>query len=153
MKKLRVLPLLLTLLILSITLAACSSGPSSAAHTQMIIPGNLDTNTTRKSDGGLFQATITPSVDPIPVNQIHTWTLHVETSGGQAVAGAKIVVDGKMPQHSHGLPTEPEVTKDLGNGDYLVEGMKFQMSGWWVVTFQITANDQTDSVTFNLMLK
>ncbi|MCC7355987.1 MAG: FixH family protein, partial [Anaerolineae bacterium] len=149
MKTLRILPLLLALL-LSALLAACRSGHSPSSHTQMIIPGNLDTNTTRKSDGGLFQATIIPSVTPVPVNQIHTWTLHVETTSGQAVVGAAITLDGRMPQHSHGMPTEPEATQDLGNGDYLVEGMKFQMGGWWVVKFQITANGQSDSVTFNL---
>lgn len=153
MKTLRTLISLFALLILSATLAACRSGHAPSSHTQMVVPGNLDTSTTRKSDNGLFRATITPSVDPVPVNQIHTWTLHVETADGQPVPGAKITLDGRMPQHSHGLPTKPEVTRDLGNGDYLVEGMKFQMSGWWVVSFQITANGQSDSVTFNLMLK
>ena len=52
---------------------------------------------------------------------------------------AAITVDGDMPQHGHGLPTRPQVTKHLGNGDYLVEGMKFQMGGWWVVDFTIDA--------------
>ncbi len=153
MKTFRFLPLFLALLILGVMLVACRSGHSPSSHSQMIIPANLDTSATRKSDKGLFQATITPSVSPVPVNQIHSWTLHVETADGQPVLGAKITVDGNMPQHRHGLPTQPEVTQDLGNGDYLVEGMKFQMSGWWVVSFQITANDQSDSVSFNLMLK
>jgi hypothetical protein len=153
MKTLRILTSLLALLILSATLTACRSGHSPSSHTQMIIPGNLDTSATRKSDNGLFRATILPSVDPIPVNQLHTWMLHIETADGRPVLGAKITLDGNMPQHKHGLPTKPEVTQDLGNGDYLVEGVKFQMSGWWVVRFQITANDQSDSVSFNLMLK
>lgn len=38
-----------------------------------------------------------------------------------------------MSQHGHGLPTRPQVTQNLGNGDYLVEGTKFQMGGWWVM--------------------
>jgi hypothetical protein len=58
-----------------------------------------------------------------------------------------------MPQHGHGLPTSPQVTQNLGNGDYLVEGMKFQMPGWWEVRFSISAGAQTDTITFNLTLQ
>jgi hypothetical protein len=58
-----------------------------------------------------------------------------------------------MPQHGHGLPTAPQVTEYLGNGDYLVEGMKFQMGGWWEVRFNITAGDLNDTITFNLTLE
>jgi hypothetical protein len=41
---------------------------------------------------------------------------------GEPVENATIAVDGDMPEHGHGLPTCPQVTKYLGNGDYLVEG-------------------------------
>jgi hypothetical protein len=117
------------------------------------VPEELDTSSTRLSDIGLFQVTYTSSLAPIPINQIHTWTIHVETAEGQPVEQASITVDGGMPQHGHGLPTQPEVTQDLGNGDYTVEGMKFNMPGWWTVTFSITAGGQTDRVTYNLVLE
>ncbi len=58
-----------------------------------------------------------------------------------------------MPQHGHGLPTEPEVTQELGDGYYIVEGMKFSMPGWWIINFHIKTQDDEDSVTFNLYLK
>lgn len=115
-------------------------------------PAQLDVATTRTSEAGLYQVTYTGSLTPVPINQIHTWTLHVENAAGQPVENAVITVGGDMPQHGHGLPTEPQVTQALGNGDYLVEGMKFQMGGWWVVEFVITADGQTDKVSFNLRL-
>jgi hypothetical protein len=68
------------------------------------------------------------------------------------VEDAVIEMDGEMPEHGHGLPTKPQVTEYLGDGDYRVEGVKFQMTGWWEVKFEIAANGQTDEVTFNLML-
>ena len=83
---------------------------------------------------------------------MHQWTLHVETVDGQPVENATIAVDGDMPEHGHGLPTRPQVTKYLGNGDYLVEGMKFQMGGWWVMDFTITTTKHTDAVHFNMKL-
>jgi len=114
---------------------------------------SLDLSRMRSSDNGLFNISYSPSEDPVPVNRIHQWTLHVETAAGDPVEGASITVDGDMPQHGHGLPTQPRVTGYLGNGDYLVEGMRFQMTGWWVVDFTVSADGQTDLVRFNLMLK
>jgi hypothetical protein len=116
-------------------------------------PSNLDTSTSRFSDAGLFNVSWNSDSGTPPLNQIHSWTLHVETADGQPVEGATILVDGGMPQHGHGLPTSPEVTADLGNGDYRVEGMKFQMLGFWEVKFNISADGQSDSITFNLILE
>jgi hypothetical protein len=116
-------------------------------------PADLDLATTRMSAEGLFRATIAPRADPIPINQIHAWTLHVETADGRPVENARISVDGDMPQHKHGMPTRPQVTRHLGNGDYLVEGMKFQMGGWWVVGFDVDTAGQRDHVEFNLVLR
>jgi hypothetical protein len=39
--------------------------------------------------------------------------------------------DGGMPAHGHGFVTTPHVTRDLGGGEFLVEGVKFHMSGAW----------------------
>lgn len=116
------------------------------------VPASLDTSTTMLSAEQRFQVTYQPDIERIPINQIHTWTLHVEDASGQPVENADIHVDGGMPQHGHGLPTAPEVTESLGNGDYRVEGMKFNMPGWWVVTLDIDANGTTDRVTYNLTL-
>lgn len=117
------------------------------------VPADLDLSTTRLSAQGLYQATIRPKVEPVPVNKIHTWVLHLESPSGQPIENAEIRVDGDMPQHGHGLPTRPQVTQNLGGGDYLIEGLKFQMGGWWVIEFEITANGSSDKVSFNLMLQ
>lgn len=116
-------------------------------------PASLDTSTVRLSDGGLFRVSWTSDPAAPPLNQIHTWVVHVETANGQPVEDAEILVDGGMPQHGHGLPTSPQVTQNLGGGDYLVEGMRFQMPGWWQVRFDITAGAQSDAITFDFNLE
>ena len=116
------------------------------------VPADLDLSTTRLSAQSAYRVSYEPRRGPIAVNQIHAWTLHVETVDGRPVEGATIAVDGDMPQHGHGLPTEPQVTADLGRGDYLVEGLKFHMPGWWVMDFTIEADGQTDTVRFDLLL-
>lgn len=117
------------------------------------VPSDLDTSTTRLTEQGLFEVSYTSDLGSVPVNQMQSWTLHVETAAGQPVENATITVDGDMPQHGHGLPTRPQVTRYLGNGDYLVEGLKFHMPGWWVMDFVVTADGQSDQVRFNMMLK
>ena len=115
-------------------------------------PRDLDYSRTRASEGGVYRATIKPQGDTIPQGRLHRWTLHLETAGGTPVDGCTITVDGGMPQHGHGLPTKPRVTRHLGNGDHLVEGMKFNMGGWWVVKFRVNAETGPDSVVFNVKL-
>jgi hypothetical protein len=117
------------------------------------IPADLDLATTRLSSQGTYRVSYAARHNPIAINQLHSWTLHVETPEGRPVENAVIAVDGDMPQHGHGLPTQPQVTQALGNGDYLVEGMKFQMGGWWVVDFTIDAAGQPDTVQFNMILE
>lgn len=112
----------------------------------------LDTSRTRASKNRLFTVTLDSGAEPIALNRIATWTVHVQDAQGRPVENAQIGVEGGMPEHDHGLPTAPRVTAELGGGDYRLEGIRFQMPGWWVVTLHITASDASDTVTFNLML-
>ncbi len=113
-------------------------------------PNDLDYARTRMSESGVYRATIVPQGDTIPKGKMHRWTLHLEAMDGSPIDQAQVMVDGGMPQHGHGLPTTPRVTRSLGNGDHLVEGMKFNMGGWWVVKFRVSASAGSDSVVFNL---
>ncbi len=132
------------------TLAALSllTGCMLFAHA----PSDLDYSRTRASGAGLYVATIHPQGDSIPKGKLQRWTLHLATAAGTSVDSATLSVDGGMPQHGHGLPTKPRVTRALGNGDHLVEGLKFNMGGWWVVKFRINSAQGSDSVVFNLKL-
>jgi hypothetical protein len=123
---------------------------------QMIMnsaPADLDVSKTRLSENKSFTVTYRSDYDPIPINKIHSWTIKIETSDGKPVTGAHIDVDGDMPEHGHGLPTHPEVTAELGRGDYRVEGMKFSMPGWWNIKFYIKTPAKSEAVSFNLLLK
>ena len=108
---------------------------------------------TMVSKAGTFKVTYASDPDVVPVGKLHSWKIKVETADGKPVTDAEITVGGTMPEHGHGMPSEPKVTKNYGDGTYLVEGMRFSMPGWWVVNFSIKAGGKTDSVTYNLQLK
>ncbi len=116
-------------------------------------PADLNLGVKNLSENKIFSVSYMSSREPVPINKIHMWELTVETPDGSPVTGAVISLDGDMPEHGHGLPTQPEVTDDLGNGKYMVEGIKFSMPGWWVMKFNIQSGDREDNVTFNLLLK
>ena len=138
--------------LLSYALVAAATTLLSGCMFLMRPPADLDYSRTRPSAAGLYRATIEPQGDSIPRGKLHRWTLHLETASGAPVDSATIAVDGGMPQHGHGLPTKPRVTRALGDGDHAVDGMKFNMGGWWVVTFRVQSGAGRDSVTFNLKL-
>jgi hypothetical protein len=72
-------------------------------------------------------------IEPTPaqtaINQMQAWQIRVSSSDGTPVRNARIAVDGGMPQHGHGLPTRPQVTREVADGTYLMEGMKFMRDG------------------------
>ena len=116
------------------------------------VRANLDTSTTKLTAHKLFRVTMTHD-HPIALNEMHGCTLRITTPDGKPVENAEVKVNGGMPAHGHGLPTAPRVTAYLGNGEYQVEGMKFNMTGWWELNFDIGAKDAEDTATFNLVLK
>ncbi len=101
---------------------------------------------------GLYRVRYKSQLEPIEINKMHNWVLHVETPAGSPVLDADITVSGGMPAHNHGLPTQPRVTDNMGHGDYLVEGMRFHMAGDWVVTLAISAAAGQDTCTIPLKL-
>lgn len=128
--------------VLMMTLA-CFAGNSLAAA------GHEETSTAGVSIH--FKVSYRSKVEPVPLNRIHSWVLHVDTLDGAPVENARIVVYGDMPMHQHGLPTQPAAT-ELGNGDYLVEGIKFSMLGLWKLRFEIQSAEYKETVTFNIEL-
>ncbi len=143
---------MLALSLFRIATATLLSGLTTGCMLFARPPKDLDYGRTRVSEAGLYRGTIRPQGDSIPQGRLHRWTLHLETAQGAPVAPATVTVDGGMPQHGHGLPTKPRVTRQLDNGDHLVEGMKFNMGGWWVVKFAVSASAGRDTLVFNLKL-
>lgn len=105
----------------------------------------------RASSGGTYVAIVEP-VEPLRLRRLQTVKLTVLTADGLPVKSASIEVDGGMREHGHGLPTRPRVTAELTEGTYQVDGVRFNMGGWWELKFHIAAAAGRDSVTFNLDL-
>ena len=105
----------------------------------------------RTSAAGHYVATLEPA-QPLRPRQMQTVRVVVRDADGRAIDDARIAVDGGMPEHGHGLPTRPRMTRALGDGLYEIEGVRFNMGGWWEFRLAITSDRGVDTVTFNLAL-
>jgi len=121
-------------------------------HLFMTPPTDLDLSRSKQSAAGTYLVEIAPEKEPLEQGPLHNWTVTLKTPDGKPVENATIGVDGGMPQHGHGLPTAPQATAYLGEGRYRIEGVRFNMGGWWELKFAISAAPGDDVVVFNLTL-
>jgi hypothetical protein len=115
-------------------------------------PDDLDLSRSKATQDGVYLASVEPEAGSFKQNEMHSWVLTLKKPDGTPVEDASIRVDGGMPDHDHGLPTSPQATAHLGEGRYLVEGVKFNMGGWWVLRFAISSPAGDDEAVFNLTL-
>lgn len=101
---------------------------------------------------GLFVVAYQSELQPIEINRMHAWVLHIADANGVPVEGAQIEIAGGMPQHDHGLATRPRLTAELGGGDYRIDGLRFHMTGEWQITLAIRASGVSDAVVITLLL-
>jgi len=137
-----------------------TSKEAGAGHTHEVmhdareIPEDLDTSRKVQSQKGRF--TVSYSIkdrEEIPIGDFHSWKLHIEDNeSGETVNRALIAINGDMPRHGHGLPSNPEAAF-LGNGNYRLDGLKFHMPGWWQLVLTISTADKYDRAVFNFILE
>ncbi|MFP6683450.1 MAG: hypothetical protein VB934_02005 [Polyangiaceae bacterium] len=95
---------------------------------------------TATTSTGRYRVAVRPARDDVVLGEIHEWIAQVERSDGSTPSTLYLDLDGGMPSHGHGFVTDPRVTRDLGDGSFLVEGVKFHMAGAWEL--YITVGDE-----------
>jgi len=145
--------------VLTIAIMTVAISMTACSHAMMMIHGTGAKRPAasqfglgpRASAGGRYVATLEPA-RPLRPRQMQTVRVTVRDAEGRAIDEAQISIDGGMPQHGHGLPTRPRVTRNVGDGIYEIEGVRFNMGGWWEFTLAIAGSRGADTVTFNLDL-
>ena len=144
---------------LAVAIMAVALSMTACSHAMMMIHGTGAKRPAasefglgpRTSAGGRYVATLEPA-RPLHPRQMQTVRVTVRDAGGLAIDEAQISIDGGMPQHGHGLPTRPRVTRNFGDGIYEIEGVRFNMGGWWEFKLAIAGSRGADIITFNLDL-
>jgi hypothetical protein len=138
------------LAVLQGTLASLACGrddpaPSEAAGRQTA-PGH------GVSEEGRYRVGLRPRDGGVPMGRLHAWVVTTETADGVRFAPIRLAFGGGMPQHAHGFDTEPRVTRALAEGEYLVEGVRFHMSGEWTLRVELVGPAGPDVAIFRLQV-
>jgi len=130
-----------TLFALSLLFALCSANAADARLPDL----------SGVTDRGL-KIEVYSELSPLSINQIHSWHIRVIDGDGEILELEELNVFGGMPEHDHGLPTQPQVTTRLDNGDYLLEGVRFHMQGHWQLQIELQRDGVGDTaiIDFNL---
>jgi hypothetical protein len=105
----------------------------------------------KSSEHGFYTAVLQPA-ETLRARRLQKICVLLRDPAGRPVNGATIKVDGGMPEHGHGLPTQPRVAACSVEGVYVVEGLRFNMGGWWEVAFAIDGPRGADRVVFHLQI-
>lgn len=134
--------------------------PATLATAQSVEPDltrsadqRIDFSTRKLSDAGKYRVSLRPHETRIAIGKLHGWVFNIKASDGEEFMPTQMAVAGGMPEHGHGFPSSPRVTRYLGNGDFLVEGVKFNMAGRWLFKVGLQGPSGWDTATFNLVVR
>jgi len=105
----------------------------------------------RHSSASAYVVTLMPR-EPLRLRRLQSVEFSIADVDGRPVENASISIDGGMPEHGHGLPTQPSIAPASASGVYRIEGLRFSMGGWWQLKLVIDSPAGQDRVTFNLDL-
>jgi hypothetical protein len=115
-------------------------------------PPEPTTGWTAISDTGRLTGRLAPESGAVEIGRFQAWILELRAPDGAPVTGAVIGIAGGMPGHGHGLPTQPRVTEELGDGRYRIDGVKLNMVGAWVIEVFVEVTDLRDRLRFDLAI-
>ena len=88
------------------------------------------------------------SADPAPPRRgMNAWKLIVTDKAGAPISDAEVTVTGTMPDHQHGWPTPPTITKGADGMTFDFAQLNLSMAGVWTVTFEVKMKSVDGTIT------
>lgn len=105
------------------------------------------------SRGGAYLATLRSDLAPPTINRIHSWSLKLADASGAPVDAGPVTIDAGVPIIGRVMPTAARARKGAGAGEFVIEGMKFDMAGRWRVEVHVGSGPASDLVSFDVDVK
>lgn len=125
---------------------------ATASDSASISSASNDNHYFSESENGLYRAEIWPVSGKIDIGKLHSWQLRIGNANEQPVSDLRVEIGGGMKGHGHGLPTQPRLTKALGNSEFLMEGFRFNMDGLWTISLQVGSSSGVDRLNFQIQV-
>ena len=105
------------------------------------------------SEKGAYRVTLSCQFIPPVLNRFQDGTLHVAPIRAGTAIPDGIAVAARVPGLGRLMPTSPRARGPLENGNYRIEGLKFDMAGRWRLRLDIGAGASHDRVDFEIDVK
>jgi hypothetical protein len=100
---------------------------------------------------GFYRVSYEPRSGSIRTGRSLALNVEVLDSAARPVTGAILVVEGELRGREEGLQTRPTVT-EFGGMIYVVQGLRFDTPGRWILRFHVFTERQWDTAEFHLVL-
>lgn len=112
----------------------------------------------RTTQSGRYRVSLETTPDLPPRGELFRVTAVLTEPNGTPIEDGKVALDARMPQHNHGMMTDP--IDDLGQcdpagvnckhpgGRYEASGFKFHMGGEWTITVDVVGPRGPDNTSF-----
>ncbi len=121
--------------------AVADAAPAASPQPSAALPGTA-VELGGRSKAGKYTATLRFSVPKL--GELFSTNLRVTLASGAALPdGATVTVDATMPEHRHGMMTQPATTV-AGPGLWRTDGMKLHMQGRWVFAVDVSSTAGDD---------
>jgi hypothetical protein len=125
-------------------------GTSALAHADLVWEGAVIDS--MPSDARRYRVTLEPPRGRPKVGETQPWLASIADAQKRPLSGCQLHFGGIMPEHGHGLPTEPRLTQEPEPGRYLIEAVRFSMRGYWRMSLEIAGCGLPDLASFDLRL-
>ncbi len=147
--------LLPIIVLIAAVLVSCDPAPSAADPDSGGAAAAATWPATLTTDGGAYSVTLEPTKGAIGWNEHFSLNLAIKPQA-TGVGPLTVVVDADMPAHRHGMNTKPELVpkgEQSGEQHFRVDGMLFHMTGYWVITVDVTGGGVTERATFPVTIE
>lgn len=107
----------------------------------------------RQTLDGHYRVELRPADEPLSLTSPGKWRIELKDQSNRSVDAQQLVIMGGMPEHGHGLPTSPRVTRRLGAGSYEIDGVLFNMYGRWDVVVGVAGPAGPDKAEFRFVVE
>jgi hypothetical protein len=134
-------------LVIAALLAVAAAGCGSTA------PVSPDEYHEADSSGGTYVLWWRSDPSPIRVGEPFSVMVTVfDMRGRQVIEEPTVQVTARMPNHDRWMEAEPTVKRAF-RGQYIAEGLLFDMKGVWELYFDLSSEGITERVEFELLIE
>ena len=152
-RKLSLLPLLPSLLLIALTGCDDSASSSTSAEGTCEPPAGECFRLGWVVSGEQMSLEVLEASPQEPVRGLNSWVVALQSPTGELLTGCALHLEPYMPDHRHGSNVVDSV--EQGEGRYLLEGFDLIMPGYWTLPIEVTCPEMSapETLTFELWLE